>query len=322
MPGEVIMKCEWVRENVTLHVYGELADDARHELEQHIARCADCAAELKAEQEFHALLSQDRAVDPSPNLLAASRMRLQEALETTQQGGFWHRLAFDPANWLRQMHFSPALASVILIFGFAAGIGTAYKIFAHQPQVAGVATNPGAVPSSAPAEASITGIQSITQEPGTNQIAIKYNTVSTQEAQGSLNDQRIQQLLLFAAHNNYNSGVRMDSVDLLTKKPDVTQVRDALIYALRYDTNPGVRLKALDGLGPFVKDDVQVRDAVLQALVNDSNPGVRTEALRLIEPVKADGSVRGVLMTLAAKDQSQYIKSQARTMLAQLPEID
>jgi hypothetical protein len=32
--------------------------------------------------------------------------------------------------------------------------------------------------------------------------------------------------------------------------------------------------------------------------------------------------VRGVLMTLAAKDQSQYIKSQARTMLAQLPEID
>jgi hypothetical protein len=27
-------------------------------------------------------------------------------------------------------------------------------------------------------------------------------------------------------------------------------------------------------------------------------------------------------MTLAAKDQSQYIKSQARTMLAQLPEID
>ena len=55
------MKCEWVRENITLQVYGELADDARHELEQHVARCADCAAELKAEQEFHALLSQDRA---------------------------------------------------------------------------------------------------------------------------------------------------------------------------------------------------------------------------------------------------------------------
>jgi anti-sigma factor RsiW len=310
------MKCEWVRQNITLHVYGELADDARHELEQHVERCTDCAAELKAGQEFHALLSQEQASEPASNLLAASRMRLQEALETSEQGGFWQRLAFDPANWLRQVRFSPALASAILIVGFAGGIGTSYKVLSHQPQ------NSPNVGTPAAAEASITGIRSITQEPGTNQINIKYDTVSTLQTQGSMNDQRIQQLLLFAARNNYNSGVRMDSVDLLTQKPDVSQVRDALIYALRYDTNPGVRLKALDGLGSFVKNDVRVRDVVLEALVNDSNPGVRTEALRLIEPVKADGSVRGVLMTLAAKDQSQYIKSQARTMLAQLPEID
>src|SRR5580692_11812444 len=312
----VIMKCEWVRENITLHIYGELADDARHELEQHVARCADCAAELKAEQEFHALLSQDRAPEPTPNLLAASRMRLQESLETAEQGGFWQRLAFDPANWLRQVKFSPALASVILILGFAGGVGTAYKVFDRQA--------PNAVSSASvnPAEASITGIQSITQEPGSKEINIKYATVSTQQVQGSMNDQRIQQLLLFAAQNNYNPGVRMDSVDLLTQRPNVVQVRDALIYALRYDSNPGVRLKALDGLGKFVKDDMRVRDAVLEALVNDSCPGVRTEALHLIDPVKADGSVRGVLMALAAKDQNQYIKSQARTMLAQLPEID
>jgi hypothetical protein len=312
------MKCEWVRENITLQVYGELADDARHELEQHVARCAECAAELKAEQEFHALLLRERADEPSANLLAASRMRLQEGLETAEQGRLWHRLAFDPANWLRQVRFSPALASAILIVGFAGGVGTSYKVLAHPAQSSSAA----ATPASSPAEASITGIRSITQQPGTNQINIKYDTVSTLETQGSMNDQRIQQLLLFAARNNYNSGVRMDSVDLLTQKPDVSQVRDALSYALRYDTNPGVRLKALDGLGGFVKDDVRVRDVVLEALVNDSNPGVRTEALRLIEPAKADGSVRGVLMTLAAKDQSQYIKSQARTMLAQLPEID
>ena len=48
-------------------------------------------------------------------------MRLQEALETAKQGSFWSRLAFDPANWLLQMKFSPALAAAILIFGFAGG---------------------------------------------------------------------------------------------------------------------------------------------------------------------------------------------------------
>lgn len=314
------MKCEWLRENIVLYVYGELADDARHELEQHVARCADCAAELKAEQDFHGLLARDRAPDPTPNLLASSRMRLQEALETAQQGGFFSRFTFDPATWLRQVRFSPALASAILILGFAGGVGTTYKIFGTR--TAPVAFIPQTNSTAAPTDASIAGISSITQDPGTNQISIKYNTLATQEAQGSLNDQRIQQLLLYAARNNYNSGVRVDSVDLLAQRSNDTQVRDALIYALQNDTNPGVRLKSLTALGAYVKDDANVRDAVLRALVNDSNSGVRIEALRLIEPVQADGSVRGVLMTLAAKDQSQYIRSQARTMLAQLPEID
>lgn len=313
------MKCEWVRENITLHVYGELPDDARHELEQHVARCADCAAKLEAEKEFHVLLSEVPSVEPSPNLVAASRMRLQEALETAEQGRFWHRLALDPVNWLRQVRFSPALASAILILGFAGGLGTAYRFFPRSATQNTAGTIASPVP---PSEASITGILSVTQEPGSNQIDIKYDTVSTQDATGSLNDQKIQQLLLFAARNNYNSGVRMDSVDLLTQRPNDAQIREALVYALQNDTNPGVRLKSLSALGSYVKEDVRVRDAVLGALVSDSNSGVRIEALRLIEPVKADGSVRGVLMTLAAKDQSQYIRSQARTMMAQLPEID
>jgi anti-sigma factor RsiW len=313
------MKCEWVRENIVLEVYGELADDARHELEQHVARCADCAAELKAEQAFHALLAQDRAADPSPNLVAASRMRLQEALETAKQGSFFSRLAFDPANWLRQVKFSPALASVILILGFAGGVGTAIKLTPRSPSV--VQQAPLQV-QQVPVEASIVGIESITQDPGTNQVSIKYNTVSPQQYQGPLNDQQVQQLLLYAARNNYNSGVRVDSVGLLAQRSSDQQVREALMYALQNDTNPGVRLKSLDALGNYVKTDTNVRDAVLRALVNDDNSGLRIEALRLIEPVKADGSVRGVLMALAAKDQSTYIKSQARTMLAQLPEID
>jgi anti-sigma factor RsiW len=310
------MKCEWVQENIMLYIYNELADDARYELEQHVARCPGCAAELKSGRKFHATVSQIAVEEPSPNLLAGSRMRLQESLETAEQGGFWQKLMFDPAAWLHQMRFSPALAAAILMVGFGGGVGVTYQMLHNR------ANNPAVEAVVAPTESSISGIQSVTQEPGSNQVTIKYNTISTQETQGSLNDQRIQQLLLFAARNNYNSGVRMDSVDLLTQTPNDTHVREALIYALRYDTNPGVRLKAIDSLGPHVKDDVRVRDVVLEALMNDSNPGVRTEALRLIEPVKADSSVRVVLKRLAESDPNQYIKSEARSVLAQLPEID
>src|SRR5579864_224568 len=142
------MKCEWVRENIVLQVYGELADDARHELEQHVARCTDCAAELKTQQDFHTLLSQDRADEPTPNLLASSRMRLQEALETAEQGKWWSRLAFDPAIWLRQVRFSPALAAAILILGFAGGVGTTYRIYGFRtPQTPGIIANNGSTPS-------------------------------------------------------------------------------------------------------------------------------------------------------------------------------
>jgi hypothetical protein len=310
------MKCEWVQENILLHIYNELPDDARYELEQHVARCTECAGELKAARHLHATLSQFPVQEPSPNLITASRMRLQEELETTEQGGFWQRLVFDPGAWLRPIKLAPALAAAIFIVGFAGGIGATYQMMNGRNSVDGV------ISSAAPMESSITGIQSISQEPGSSQISIRYNTVSTQQAQGSLNDQRIQQLLLFATRNNYNSGVRMDSVDLLTQAPNDIRVREALLYALRYDSNPGVRLKAIEGLGSYVKNDVRVRDAVLEALVNDSNPGLRTQALHLLEPVRADSSVRVVLQKLADNDQNLYIRSQARNVLSQMSEID
>ena len=311
------MKCDWVQANVLFYVYNELEDDARYEVEQHLGRCPDCAAELKAARKFHATMSQESVAEPSPNLLASSRMRLQEALETASQGGFWQRFIFEPANWMRQIRMSPALAAVIFIVGFGGGIGATYNYLINRPSSL---VEPVLTP--APTEASITGIRSVTQEPGSNRVSIKYDTVSTQETQGSLDDQRIQQLLLFAARNNYNSGVRMDSVDLLTQAPNDTHVREVLMYSLQNDTNPGVRLKALDGLSGFVRQDTQVRDAVLQALIGDSNQGVRIQALRMVEPLKADSSVRSVLTRLAAADQNVSVRSQARTMLAQTPEMD
>jgi len=310
------MKCDWVQQNIIFYVYNELEDDARYEMEQHLGRCPECAAELKAARKLHATLSQLPVAEPTPNLLTAARMRLQEALETAEQGGFWQRLIFEPATWLRQIRMSPALAAVLFIVGFGGGIATMYQVGTKGPE------GPGPAPAFTPVEATITGIRSVTQEPGSNQVNIKYDTISTQEAQGSLNDQRIQQLLLFAARNNFNSGVRMDSVDLLTQAPNDTHVREVLMYALQNDSNPGVRLKALDGLSTFVQQDVRVRNAVLQSLISDDNLGVRMQALHLVEPLKANSSVRSVLTRLAETDQNVSLRTQARSMLAQMPEMD
>src|SRR5260221_9203187 len=129
------MKCDWVRQNVLFYVYNELEDDARYEVEQHLARCSECATELKAARKLHAALSEMPVAEPTPNLLAASRMRLQEALETTQPGGFWQRVIFEPGTWLRQIRMAPALAAVFFFVGFCGGNGAPDHFVANRAPV-------------------------------------------------------------------------------------------------------------------------------------------------------------------------------------------
>ena len=313
------MNCDWVKANITLYVFDELADDARYELEQHVGRCSPCAAELKAEGDFKTVMSSVAAPEPTPNLLAASRMRLQEALETTEPHTGWRRWVLEPALWFRQMKLAPAAVALLLLAGFGGGAATTYSIAGKTPVVQREGGDKAAPDLS---QASVVGIRGITPKPGSNQVDIKYDTLVPQSVTGSTDDPHIRQLLLFAARNNSNSGVRVDSVDLLAQKPEDERIRQVLIYALQNDTNPGVRLKALDALGPYVKGDIQVRDAVLQALVHDTNPGVRTEAVELMKTVRADASVRQILEHLAVQDKDLSIRSLSRSILASTPQTD
>jgi len=310
------MNCEWVRSNTALYVYDELLDDERYEFERHVNRCSDCHAEVEELRQFRATMSAFQVKEPSPNLLAASRMRLQEALENESPRAGWHRFTFDLAGWMHTMRFSPALTALLLIFGFTGGVLTTYQIRSG----GGPKLNP---PGPTPVEAaSIAGIRGIVQEPGSNRVQIQYDKLMPDTAQGSIDDPRIQQLLLFAARNNLNAGVRIDSIDLLTQKPEDARIREALIYALRYDKNPGVRLKSLEGLRSYVKEDRRVRDAVLEALMKDNNPGVRSQAIALLESVKVDSSVRQAFAALASQDNDPYIRTESRRVLANLPDIE
>lgn len=308
------MNCDWVKQNLALFVYDELADDERYELERHVGRCPECAAELEGTRGLRAAMSQLERSEPSPSMLAAARIRLDEALQDAEPASRWSRFTWDLAGWLRQARLAPALAMVIFMVGAASGVFTTYKLTGAERTIAGS-------PAPGPSEASIAAIRGILQEPGSDSVEIKYDVLQPRSAKGSVDDPAVQQLLLFAARSNFSSGVRMESVDLLTRSPEDDRVREALIYALRYDENPGVRLRALEGLEAWVKQDVRVRDAVLEALLNDSNPGVRTEAIRLLEPVRADGSVRQVLQQLAEQDENQYIRYESRYVLASTPEI-
>ena len=310
------MNCDWVQHNITLYLYNELADDARYELEQHVARCKACAAELADQQQFQAQLSALPLIDPSPSFLAAARMRLQESLESIEPHRAWyHRFAFDPTTWLRQVRFSPALATIIFLVGFGGGIGTMYRA-ASPDKIVPVSFQP-----ERHTQATISGITSIERKPGTDQVQVNYDRMLPESVKGSVTDPQVHDLLLYAAKSNDNPGVRLGSIEALAAKSDDPQVRETLTYTLRYDSNPGVRLRALEGLSPYVKEDIRVRNAVLEALLNDSNLGVRSGALHSLETVRADSSVRMALQQLAKEDPSEYIRNESKNALASMPDI-
>jgi hypothetical protein len=307
------MNCDWIKESVVLYIYDELPDDAKHEFEQHIYRCENCKQEVESALAFKQEITAVPVQEVSPNLLAASRLRLQEALEETSQSPGWRHFVFDAAGWLHQLKLAPALTAAILMIGFAGGSLTTWRLVGSQP--------PPVSPPAHENEANIAGIESITSEANSNKVAIKYDVVSPQILEGSPDDPKIQQLLLMASRNTANSGVRLDSIDVLARKTEDNAVREALIYALRYDRNPGVRLKALDGLKSYVKDDVHVRDALVEALMHDSNAGVRAEAITVLDPVRADLSVRETLQVLAQHDKDRFIRSESKRYLESTPNL-
>jgi anti-sigma factor RsiW len=308
------MNCDWVQPNLTLYLYNELGDDARHEVEQHLMRCAHCATELETVKSFHEMMSELPAPEVTPNLLTASRMQLQEALEHAEQLHGWRRFVLDPMALLQRMRVAPALAAAIFIVGFGGGLGTMYSL---RP-----ATGQFLPEAHKQSEASMGPVRSIDVQPNSDQVSINYDRVFPEHVQGTANDPKIQELLSYAARNNDNSGVRLDSIGLLAKKGEDPEARATLTYSLRYDSNPGVRLKALDALEPYVKDDVRVRNALMDALLDDSNPGVRSGAIRLLASVKADSSVHEILQKLAKEDPNEFIRNEAKRLVEATPQLD
>jgi HEAT repeats/Putative zinc-finger len=314
------MNCDWTKENVVLFIYGELADDAKFEFEQHVRHCLGCRRELDTAIELKDAMAAVPVKEVSPSFLAANRMQLQEALEHAEQSrNIFSSFIFDATGWFHQIKLAPALTAALLIAGFAGGVGTTYKMMeSRRPPI----TAAGPIDAQQPVEASLANIESITPAANSNQVQIKYNTLQPQILNGTTDDPRVRQLLLLAARNNRNSSLVLDSLDVLTRRPEDDAVREVLIEALRYDKNPGVRLKSLDALKGYVRDDVHVRDAVVEALLHDNNAGVRQKAISLLDPVKADTSVRSALTVLAQREPNKFIREESKRYLASMPHLD
>jgi hypothetical protein len=308
--------------------YGELSDEHTHELERHMAGCGECHREQEELLALKLLASAHPVREPGANLVARSRMRLEEALDALPPRRWYDRVSQRMMNNFASLQAAPIAACLLLVAGAGAGSLGGFEF--AQNRAAQTAQSVQAIVDKAqepggPAE--IANISSIVRQPNSQMVEVRYNQVVPQRIQGSLNDPSIRQLLMLASEDSASAGVRDDSVGLLADECraghscQATGIRDALMVALRYDKNAGVRQKALEGLEPYVAQDVRVRDAVLEALMNDSDARIRTAAINILLPVEGDTSVRQVLHTVANSDHNPEIRTVSRQALSRVPEI-
>ena len=324
------MNCELAHERIVLAAYGELPDEQAHELNRHLTTCAECQADRAALQAMQTLAALHPVAEPPANLVARSRMRLEEALDALPPKRWYERLSQRLLNNVARLQSAPLAAALLLAAGLGAGAVGGYEFAQNRAAHAAAQSAQGTVaPQTAAVVApdTVASISSIEQQPNSNVVEVRYNQVVPQRIRGSLQDPAIRQLLMVASEDAASTGIRDDSVGLLAAECRAGRgcnpagIRDALMVALRYDKNDGVREKALKGLEPYVAQDMRVRDSVLEALLNDSDPRIRSEAIGILEPVEADTTVRQVLSTVAASDQSPQIRNVSRQLLSRVPQI-
>ena len=325
------MNCELAHERIVLAAYGELPDEQVHELDRHLAACTDCSQEREQLRALKTLATAYPVTELDPNFVARSRMRLEDALDAIPPKRWYERVGQRIINNFASLQAAPVAAVLLLIVGGGAGTLGGYEYAAARAAHNGGGVTEAPVKKAAlPAQSGpteVANISSIEREPNSEIVHVTYNAVVPQHIEGSLDDPSIRQLLMLASENASSAGVRDDSVGLLAAECRAGHgcqgegIRDALMQALRYDKSVAVREKALEGLQPYVAEDMRVRDAVLEALLNDSDPRIRTAAISVLEPVEADTSVRQVLSTVANSDHNPHIRTVSRQVLSRAPEI-
>ncbi len=298
------MTCDAVTKALPLYYYGELAGEVEEGVEDHLQSCASCQAELERQRALAAALDS-QALAPDSELLAACRHELARAIYREETPAV-RRTASDPwglfreafhALWHPGIRFAQPVGAVALL---------AIGFFAARFIPVGWYGDPFTAGSI------ISSIRSV-QPDNTGRVQISLDETRRRVISGRLEDDNIRRLLMAAAREQDNPGVRVESVGLLKDQCTSAETRAVLLEAVLHDPNPGVRLKALEGLKSFAGDP-EVRRTLAQVLLKDQNAGVRIQVIDLLI-TRQDAATIGVLQSLVGKEDNDYVRMRCQNAL-------
>ena len=302
--------CKHVQGQFALLLYGELNFDEEERVESHLDGCADCRSALERQRSLHEALD-GVAVAPSPALLNRCREDLTQLLGHEKP-------ALGKPSWWRQMIASwniqflrPMTAMALLAVGFFGAKVTPGFNF------------PGGVSSMGLADFGGAQVRNVATEPD-GRLRIVVNETRERTISGSRDDRQIRELLMSAAKEGADPGLRAQTVTILVGDADASDVREALAFAMANDENTNVRLKAMEGLQRFTNDPV-VQNALAHVLLNDPNSGMRTrviDALNEREGQELNRQMVGALQELMSREDDQDVRERASRMLHSIKASD
>jgi hypothetical protein len=297
--------CEPVRAQLSLYLYGELSFDEEEAVDAHLDGCEPCGKALAEERALHASLDSI-SVEPSPALLWSCRENLRERLAKEPvpapvvQPGWWARVSGLMTLWPEARWMRPVGAMALLTAGFFGARATSPDSGMFQAMGFGT-----------PSASRIRLVS-----PGTNgQIEIVLDETRQRTVTGGFDDAPIRALLLAAAKDPSDPGLRAETLDILNSQSEEADVRSVLLFALEHDQNAGVRLKAMEGLRPFVSDRA-VQNVLARVLLTDGNPGMRTQAIDMLTAEGDPGrEVVGAIQELMNRESNDYIRERGQRLL-------
>ena len=308
--------CAEVAPLLVFYVCDEVSAHERATIDAHLAACEDCRAQLAEERSFQetvgAMPQAAESLDRASVLLAQCRSELAEKLDDLTTPPVKERA---PAFlWLRRwVTLYPAWSGALLVlFGLVAGVeSTKWFTGRNDANALDQAVNVRPGPRITQEQLAKMAVAGVNLTPslgsGTQNVRLQLSAEQPMVLTGDLDDADVRQVLMYVVENGdrFDSGVRLDCLDVLKARAKDVQVRGALLTAVRKDRNPAVRMKALESLRDATSDRM-VRETLLEALQQDSNPGVRVEAVNLLvrslDAGEPDSAVQPVLGDLDAPE--------------------
>ena len=285
-------RCSDVAPILVFYACDEVDAAERSAIETHLSACSACAAQLAEEKAlntaFADALQPYEQFDPSGILLSQCRSELAELLDDLSAPPA--REQWMPFGWVRRwMALRPAWSAAALVF-FGAVLGT--QLLQWIPSrnggnSTGQTVNILARPQITDDQLSKMSVAGINFAPGQDSapgtVQLQLRAEQPLFLSGNLDDADVRHVLSYVVENGdrFDPGVRLDCLEAMKSRTGDSEVRHALLAAVRNDRNAAVRMKAIESLRDSAGDGA-VRDVLLEALDHDANPGVRVEAVNLL----------------------------------------